>query len=136
MGSCFLELRLKMLRLSVLFGLLAFAAAEQNWPNLRTTFGLNPFGSAFAEQPRTESEASSAGWQAIGRCDGKFLGHRYADPSDPSLVIIYDDAGYIAGVQSVLLERDIDMSVNDLTQAEADMTADWYDHFCFLGMGD
>ena len=34
-------------------------------------------------------------------------------------VIIYDDAGYIAGVQSVLLERDIDMSVNDLTkQAE------------------
>ena len=34
-------------------------------------------------------------------------------------MIIYDDAGYIAGVQSVLLERDIDMSVNDLTkQAE------------------
>ena len=35
---------------------------QQNWPNLRTTFGLNPFGAAFAEQPRTESEASSAGW--------------------------------------------------------------------------
>ena len=32
----------------------------------------------------------SANWdfcrQAIGHCDGKFLGHRYADPSDPSLV--------------------------------------------------
>ena len=73
--------------------------------------------------------------QEIAQCDGKFLGHRYADPSDPSLVknkmklslsftffnictmqvIIYDDAGYIAGVQSVLLERDVDMSVNDLT---------------------
>merc|ERR1711972_885404 len=91
-------------------------------------------------------------------------GHRYADPSDPSLVMIYDDAGYIAGVQSVLLESDVDMSYNDLTkqpvyvqdvwmgqtawfttayfvgipltQAEADMTSDWYDHFCFLGMGD
>jgi len=188
-----------MLRLSILLGLLAFAAAEQNWPNLRTTFGLNPFGSAFAEQPRTASDAASAGWQEIAQCDGKFLGHRYADPSDPSLVIIYDDAGYIAGVQSVLLERDVDMSVNDLTtqtvyvqdvwmgevawfttayfvdplvicnggrsssdwdyygtgdrlliqngavdnlisipltQAEADMTSDWYDHFCFLGMGD
>merc|ERR1711978_10575 len=23
-----------------------------------------------------------------------------------------------------------------LTQAEADMTSDWYDHFCFVGMGD
>ena len=34
-------------------------------------------------------------------------------------MIIFDDAGYIAGVQSVLLERDVDMSVNDLTkQAE------------------
>ena len=34
-------------------------------------------------------------------------------------VIIYDDAGYIAGVQSALLERDVDMAVNPLTkQAE------------------
>ena len=38
---------------------------------------------------------------------------------DTLQVIIFDDAGYIAGVQSVLLERDVDMSVNDLTkQAE------------------
>ena len=25
---------------------------------------------------------------------------RYADPSDPSLVLIYDEAGFIAGSQS------------------------------------
>ena len=31
-------------------------------------------------------------------------------------MIIYDDAGYIAGVQSVLLERDVDLDVNDLTK--------------------
>ena len=37
-------------------------------------------------------------------------------------VIIFDDAGYIAGVQSVLLERDVDMSYNDLTkQVNEDM---------------
>ena len=30
--------------------------------------------------------------------------------------MIYDDAGYIAGVQSVLLESDVDMSYNDLTK--------------------
>merc|ERR1711962_1934634 len=105
----------KMLRISLLFGLVAFAACE-NWPDLKTTWGLNPFGAAFASQPRTESDAASAGWQAIAHCDGKFLGHRYADPSDPSLVMIYDDAGYIAGVQSVLLESDVDMSYNDLTK--------------------
>ena len=28
---------------------------------------------------------------------------RYADPSDPSLVLIYDQAGYIAGSQSGML---------------------------------
>ena len=80
--------------------------------------------------------------QEIANCDGKFLGHRYADPSDPSLVkheiyfisvfsqhcrhfyvdvtylqvLIFDDAGYIAGVQSVLLESDVDLAVNDLTK--------------------
>ena len=31
-------------------------------------------------------------------------------------MIVYDDAGYIAGVQSVLLERDVDLDVNDLTK--------------------
>ena len=28
---------------------------------------------------------------------------RYADPADPSLIMIYDQAGYIAGSQSGLL---------------------------------
>merc|ERR1712037_720940 len=189
----------EMLRISILFCLVALAACE-NWPNLRTTWGLNPFGAAFASQPRTESEAASAGWQAIAHCDGKFLGHRYGDPSDPSLVLIYDDAGYIAGVQSGLLLDYTDETLypfssrpvynlgdffgtpayfttayftdpaiicaggrtNDqfnaqgtgdrlliqtgptadtvlsipLTQAEADMSDIWFDHFCFLGMGD
>jgi len=188
-----------MLRLFLLFCLSTLAASEQSWPNLKTTFGLNVFGSAFAAQPRTVDDAVAGGWQPIAHCDGKFLGHRYADPADPSLVIIYDDAGYIAGVQSVLLETDVDLDVNDLTkqpvyvrdswmgeaawfttayfvdplvicnggrsssdwdtygtgdrlliqsgtldnlisipltQAEADMTSDWYDHFCFVGMGD
>lgn len=132
--------------------------------------------------------------------EGKFLGNRWADPSDPSLVIIFDNAGYIAGVQSVLLKKDFvedypydlstqaaytqDMWFEDeawfttayfvdpavicaegrtedqwntigtgdrlliqldstenlvtipLTQAEADTQPEWFDHFCFLGMGD
>ena len=31
-------------------------------------------------------------------------------------VLIFDDAGYIAGVQSVLLESEVDLAVNDLTK--------------------
>jgi hypothetical protein len=172
---------------------------QQNWPDLKTTWGLNPFGAAFHSQPRTAAAAEGEGWVLMASCDGTFLGHRYANPNDPSLVIIYDDAGYIAGVQSVLLDKYVDHDVVDfsvqapytadvwmgetawyttayfvdpavicaggrseadwssqgtgdrllvqngaidnlisipLTQAEADMSADWFDHFCFLGMGD
>ena len=35
---------------------------KQSWPNLKTTFGFNVFGSAFAAQPRTVDEAVAAGW--------------------------------------------------------------------------
>merc|ERR1712107_287309 len=72
----------KMLRITLLFGFVAFAACE-NWPDLKTTWGLNPFGAAFASQPRTESEAASAGWQAIAHCDGKFLGIDMRIPLTP-----------------------------------------------------
>jgi len=180
----------------LILGLLAVATAQE-WPALRTTFGLNPFGHIFSPQPRTTSEALDAGWELMASCDGKFLGHRYADPSDPSLVIIFDDAGYIAGVQSVLLVKDLESdhqstqpayqldvwydepayfttayfvdpavicaggrSEDDwntwgtgdrllvqfgaldnlinipLTKAEADREGEWFDHFCFPGMGD
>jgi len=186
-----------MLRTFLLCGVLAVASAK--WPGLKTTFGLNPFGPAFHSQPRTAADASYEGWQLMASCDGQFLGHRYADPADPSLVLIYDDAGYIAGLQSVLLDSDVDLAVNNLatqttyaqsewmgqaawfatayfvdptvicaggrseadweaqgtgdrllvqngatdnlisiplTQAEADIDASWYNHFCFLGMGE
>ena len=35
---------------------------KQSWPNLKTTFGFNVFGSAFAAQPRTVDEAVAGGW--------------------------------------------------------------------------
>ena len=31
-----------------------------------------------------------------------FLGHRLANPADDSIVLIFDDAGFIAGSQSVI----------------------------------
>ena len=53
-------------------------------------------------------------------------------------VIIFDDAGYIAGVQSVLLDRDVDMSVNDLTKQAEKLIVNipfWkYDGNCTAGV--
>ena len=47
--------------------------------------------------------------------------HIYVLPLNCILqVMIYDDAGYIAGVQSVLLESDVDMAYNDLTKQVGD----------------
>merc|ERR1711976_8099 len=178
---------------------LVVAASAANWPNLRTTFGLNPFGNIFYPRPMTAAGAESEGWQLLDSCAGQFLGQRYADPTDPSLILIYDEAGYIAGSQNGLLLSDLDLatvpfdtmaaytlgdffgteayfttayfvdpaiicaggrseeefnsqglgdrlliqtgSTEDLvtiplTQDEADNTADWFNHFCFLGMGE
>lgn len=88
---------------------------------------LSPSG--FYDQPRTADEAVAAGWELLSSCTDQarlttssrtftkccflepvvtlfaspqFRGHRYANPADFSLVLIYDDAGYIAGSQSVV----------------------------------
>ena len=179
--------------------LLCLASADK-WPGLKTTFGLNPFGNYFKSRPLTVAGALNNGWQLMDSCNGMFNGHRYGDPEDPSLVLIYDDAGYIAGSQSGLLVSNVDedkysfasspvyqlsdffgvpayyttayfvdpaiicaggrtedqvnaQGLGDrlliqsgptadtvvdipLTQAEADTNDFWYNHFCFLGMGE
>jgi len=172
------------------------SVCADKWPALKTTFSINPFG-GFNSQPRTVSEAEAAGWELISSCDGKFLGHRYANPADFSTVLIFDDAGYIGGTQSVLPLAHVDPSLTTnpayqldmwydqeayfttayfvdpsiicgggrsgdewesqgtgdrlmvqvgetadsllnipITQEAADMEPEWYDHYCFLGMGD
>ena len=40
-----------------------------------------------------------------------FLGHRFANPADDSIVLIFDDAGFIAGSQSVVPASVADASV-------------------------
>merc|ERR1711936_867267 len=105
---------------------LSVAVSAQNWPAFKTTFSINPFA-GFYSQPRTSSEAEAAGWELVSSCDGKFLGHRYADPQDFSLVLIFDDAGYIAGSQSVVPLEHIDSSFADLFAQPAYQLGMWYD---------
>ena len=53
---------------------------------------------------RTQEEAESQGWMLLNEneCSGKFLGNRLAHPEDDSIILIFDDAGFIAGSQSVV----------------------------------
>jgi len=105
-----------------LLPLLCLASADY-WPGFKTTFGPVPgVGDAFKDRPRTATDAEAAGWQLIDSCNGVWLGSRYGDPADPSLVMIYDVAGYIAGVQSGLRLADCDLSVNPVDTMDAYQT--------------
>merc|ERR1712080_554057 len=75
--------------------------------------GLNPFGNIFEPQPLTLGDAIAYGYSPIapnGLCADKFLGFAYGDPNEPSVVLLYDEAGYIAGTQSVELKSAVDLS--------------------------
>ena len=69
--------------------------------SLRITWGRDPFsGNFFVKQPLTTKEAKKAGFKRIPeKCEGKFLGYRYIQNNDVSLILIYDSDGVIAGIQ-------------------------------------
>ena len=75
---------------------------------MATTFGRREEGSkAFREVPLTSQAAKAKGWTLLSSCEGKFPGIRYTEPSEPSLVAIYDRNDIIAGLQAVILEEDL-----------------------------
>jgi hypothetical protein len=78
--------------------------AGPEWHSLRTTWGPNPFSSNyFVNQPLTVEDAQKAGFEQIpGPCQGKFLGQRFIQGQDVSLILIYDSKGAIAGVQMAI----------------------------------
>ena len=116
--------QLIMLNVLSLACLVISATTSQKWPGLRTTFGVNPFGGFFHPQPRTiaEAEAVDSGWHKISPCGdgGKFLGNRYVRYFGHSLILIFDDAGYIAGSQPVVDTIYVDDSLVDLNAYQLD----------------
>merc|ERR1719186_85043 len=110
-------------------------ATADKWPNLKTTFGINPLGVAFEAQPRTQADAVSYGYSPISSdtaCAGKHLGFAYADPAEPSITFLYDEAGYIAGVQSVILKSAVDVSFWDPETIPAYVSGTFFDQEAWL----
>ena len=98
----------------------------QSWPALKTTFG------SFWDQPRTSWDAESAGWILLGSCSDRFLGHRYGHPDDASIILIFDDAGFIAGTQSVVPLDKVDSSLVDFTRMPVYQLDTWFDVPAYL----
>jgi len=87
-------------------GAVGTTTSQVRWPSLKTTWGL------FEDRPITRSAAIKAGWTFMDSCNGQWLGERYGLESDPSVVLIFDTAGFIAGVQNVVLASDVNFHVN------------------------
>jgi len=82
--------------------LIDFQHINQNWNNLRVTWNPNVISSyAFAQMPRLESETHKEGFVKISDCDDSspFAGKRYVKDNDYAVVLLFDAAGYIAGIQ-------------------------------------
>ncbi|XP_060599048.1 uncharacterized protein LOC132752700 isoform X2 [Ruditapes philippinarum] len=97
-----------MLKLPILFILPALASCflfgrdQSNWNGLKVTWGLDPF-SSFQSMPRTRAAALSSQWVSLnpGGCSDnpKFMGERFIKSGDYGVILIFDVAGYIAGIQ-------------------------------------
>merc|ERR1712228_662523 len=156
MGVAFLDANMKYLLLACL----CVAASADEWPNLKTTFGLTP-PYAYDTQPRTRADAEAAGYSLIApdaACDGTTLGWAYADPDEPffgqealfTTMYFVDTAVICNGGRTE--EQWMAQGTGDrlwlqngptpdvlvdipLTQEEAAAQENWKEHYCFLGMG-
>ncbi|KAL3847552.1 hypothetical protein ACJMK2_018457 [Sinanodonta woodiana] len=79
-----------------------FVLNDAKWDNLRVTWGMDPFDpNYFVSMPRTQQDALSEGWVMKSDCNAgrHFAGRRCWKDNDPSVMILYDVNGYIAGIQ-------------------------------------
>ncbi|KAH7987058.1 hypothetical protein HPB52_024546 [Rhipicephalus sanguineus] len=77
------------------------------WDDLRVTWGMRNWRtSAFAQMPLTAKQAKEVGFvQLNNQCAGTFYGFRFMKDNDPSVVLLYDVNGVIAGLQSGVLSN-------------------------------
>ena len=74
--------------------------ANDNWNNLKVTWGINPFGANnFVAMPRTVGDAVSKGWVKEKDCT-QINGNRYLLNGDRAVMLLFNEAGNIAGISS------------------------------------
>jgi len=75
-----------------------------SWDGLKVTYNFNPFANdAYAKMPQETSDCSKAKFQlkdSFCQGSGTFVGYRYWQVNDPSVMLIFDVNGYIAGIQT------------------------------------
>jgi charged multivesicular body protein 7 len=85
---------------------LKLVSAAQNWDGLRVTWNLNFLSDyAFTPMPRLTVDTTGANFvfkDDFCGDDAKFRGLRYWYKNDPATVLLYDKAGYIAGIQTLV----------------------------------
>jgi charged multivesicular body protein 7 len=99
---------MKTLALSALFCISAISAqASLGWNDLRVTWGLNPFSQwDFAQVPTNLNGGGDmkdfVQMDNLCTTKGPFFGVRYWVANDPSLILLFDINGYIAGMQTLI----------------------------------
>ncbi|GFN89438.1 hypothetical protein PoB_001594400, partial [Plakobranchus ocellatus] len=80
-------------------------AGSPDWNSLRVKWGLDIFES-FYTQPRTVDEAKQQGYRLIGpdKCGASktYNGLAYVKGDDPTVTLLFDINGYIAGIQTAI----------------------------------
>jgi len=77
-----------------------------SWDGLQTTWNFDPLAKdAYAKMPQEVSDCAKKNFlQKDEFCSksGSFVGYRYWQVNDPSIMLIFDINGYIAGVQTAI----------------------------------
>jgi len=87
--------------------LTAVRGANDNWNDLRVTFGIDPFNTwDFDSLPRNLENDMQSFTLKDDQCSagGKYVGRRYWYKSDPATILLFDINGYIAGIQTVVMK--------------------------------
>jgi hypothetical protein len=87
----------------------AVALAVDPYDGLRITWNLNPFSNGFDAMPRDLNNDDLDGFVEIdNQCtvNGQFRGVRYWKDNDPAAILLFDVNGYIAGIQTSVLQSE------------------------------
>ena len=68
----------------------------------------------------------------LGSCSDRFLGERFGHPDDGSIILIFDDAGFIAGAQSVVPVEKVNSSLVDFSRMPVYQLDTWFDVPAYL----